>query len=455
MKNYASYVHGIAMAWFLSFAVMTAANATASSAVKKQEQVKAGVGQSTTLPREKEYHGAVAIANGEIITFKDLDERVRMTIFAMGHDVASTLKSKIYVEVLDEMIMEILKLQYVKKFLPNIESVIAQDVDESFQDIAKRNKMTTDEFTKIIAQQKISKSTILKQICTNLAWMEYIRARFAKSVNVSNSEIIKKHEEMRERRNQECFHVCRMFFPIADRQDEDKVLVHVNNVRNMLLGGANFATIAQQFSKGPEAIKGGNVGWVFGDQLSPEEAAVARKMEIGSHVVVRNNRGYVILLLSNRKGEGEPSVTTATIAQVVVPFSETNPLPEVVNQLLAYIREMKKTSRNCLDFMQKAKNSGFMGVSESISVPLGERLIPAMQNMLRKLKAGEMSEPIVSPRGIIVLCVLEKKNKTLEEPTIEEIRNRKTGEMFNIFSVREEQNLKDRATIKIFPPYAT
>jgi peptidyl-prolyl cis-trans isomerase SurA len=89
-------------------------------------------------------------------------------------------------KALDELIEERLKLQEAKK----LSVTVAQaDVDKVFADMAKRNKMSSEEFVRHIASQGASASVIKSRLKASLAWRDVVRRRYGHHINVSQGEI--------------------------------------------------------------------------------------------------------------------------------------------------------------------------------------------------------------------------------------------------------------------------
>jgi peptidyl-prolyl cis-trans isomerase SurA len=404
--------------------------------------------------QSKEYDGIVAVVNDDIITSRDLEERLALTLFSSGGEVAEELKSRILREVLKEMIQENLKWQCARKYAPKGGWVSEEAVKAAFSDIAKRNNLTYDEFCNLLKSKKINKDILLRQIRVSLSWIAYVNARFGKFINISESEMNRTMAEIKEKRDQESYYVHRMFFPVSDHKNEGEVSARVGNINQMLAKGADFGSVARQFSKSPDANKGGEIGWVFQGQLSPEENTALSKMSIGGRVVVRNSRGYAILFLQDKKEAGLSTFTTLKIVQVVVPFSEPNPGKEVVDQLVGFALDLKKNSRNCHEFMKSAKESGFCGVSDPTAVVL-EGMRPEFRSIVSPLQTGDIGNPIATPNGIVVVCVLDRKTQKIPELTREEVMAQKTNERLSVFADREAQDLKKKSVITVSEKYGT
>ncbi|MBQ7673676.1 MAG: peptidylprolyl isomerase [Alphaproteobacteria bacterium] len=416
--------------------------------------VDGAVSSSNSSNVAKEYTGIISRVNDAIITNEDLKEAVRLMELLMMTQPETSQRQKFIEEVLKEKINEQIKNQYLEKIasMQKIKWFSKKEIDATFDDVAKRYKMDAKAFEKFLANKNIKKSTVIKKIETDVAWVAYINARYRKDVNISDTEAKKAVIEIEEKMTQESFFVCRMFFPVDNKSDDKSVLSHANNILQMLKRGADFSSIARQFSKSGDAKNGGMLGWIFDGQLSDAEMKALREMSVGSYKIVRNDRGYALLLLRDKKAAGPRTYSDIKFKQVIYPF-EKRPDTEGMKHLLEFISDMQKSSKNCHEFMKKAQESGVMGVSDEVAGTL-ENMIPEYRSVIASIRIGGMSEPIITDNGVIVVCLLSKDTKVLPIPTADEIRQRKINERLSALSERELRNLIKKASIVVKGNYS-
>ena len=398
------------------------------------------------------YEGVVAIVNDELITEFDLESRINLALFALGNNINQQMKERITRDVLTEMIIERLKWTCCKKYEQKEPWVSQEEVEEYFVNVAKQRGISPEELENQMRSRGISKEIFLEQIKIDLSWREYIRARYGKNANVSDVELKTLMRDMKDRVNQPSYYVLKMFFPVNNQNEQKKVEERVQKISGMLSQGANFGALARQFSKGSAASNGGDLGWVFKSQVSQEEYNALSQMTAGSHRVVRTARGYSILLLRDKREAGLGSFTTIEFRQVVVPFGEAK-TPESERDITEYATKLKNDAAgNCYTFLKLAKESDFMGISDTTQAVL-ESINPAFRKIIGNTPAGGISAPIKTDEGLIFFCVLNKRSEQIKEPTKDDIKNQKIAERLETFSERELQNLKKAGEIELSEKY--
>lgn len=385
------------------------------------------------------YEGIVAIVNGNIITSLDLDDQVKIAMLVSGMNDSAELR----VEILRSMITEEIKWGLLKKFAGKMDWVSEKDVEAYFANIAKRNNMNSESFSKLLASKGINLKAFKHSIRVNLSWIEYVKARYGKNVNVTERELVDTLNSIKENKKKESFLVSRMFFPVTDSSSVKAVRDRVYTINNMLAQNSRFGELARKFSKSPDAGNGGNLGWIYEKQLSREEYSALKSMRVGESRVVQNSKGFCILLLRDKKEEGKDSITRLRIIQVGVPR------PEYVNgqDTLSLINQLKERYPNAKAFIDQARTIGCL-VSDPLSGVV-EDMAPEVRKAVEHCPVNGLSRVVSNERAFFVFCVLDRREEKVPEPTLDDIRNQKINEKFSIFSDKEFFELKKWADIEI------
>jgi len=194
----------------------------------------------------------------------------------------------------------------------------------------------------------------------------------------------------------------------ASPMDESDVLAEANDLRREALAGSDFAQLATDYSEGPEASKGGDIGALVPKaSLPPELAEVAFSLKPGEiSSPFSDSKGINLIKLEERKKEG--GVEKVRFRRIFLPVS---PSAETLSQLQTQIMDVSaKTSKISL---QAAAQQAGLEVKETGILYKGESspALPAEESIRDfgfKNKVGTISKPIETEKAWYILEVAEK-----------------------------------------------
>lgn len=96
-----------------------------------------------------------------------------------------------------------------------------------------------------------------------------------------------------------------------------KAKMQVDSIMERIRKGENFAALAREYSKGPSAALGGDLGFSAKNALSDEYGEAAFSLPIGGTKLIRTQQGYRIIKVTDRKDEG-----TATLEESQEPLTK-------------------------------------------------------------------------------------------------------------------------------------
>jgi len=96
-----------------------------------------------------------------------------------------------------------------------------------------------------------------------------------------------------------------VIYPVISDKDKLETKEKLENIRNRILKGENFSTLAVLYSEDPgSALKGGELGFFSRNDMVPEFSGVAFKLKEGEiSPIVETDFGYHIIQLIERRGE--------------------------------------------------------------------------------------------------------------------------------------------------------
>jgi peptidyl-prolyl cis-trans isomerase SurA len=121
----------------------------------------------------------VVVANGSPITELDIQQRTKLV-------ATSTHKPPTRQEIINDLIDDRLKISKAKVY--GLE-VTDAEVDGAFENMAKRQRITPQQFTQVLDRAGISANSVKARIRAELTWSQLIRGKFGASLQVGESDI--------------------------------------------------------------------------------------------------------------------------------------------------------------------------------------------------------------------------------------------------------------------------
>jgi peptidyl-prolyl cis-trans isomerase SurA len=126
----------------------------------------------------------VVVVNGDPVTAYDIEQRIKLI-------QVSTQRTPSRQETIDELIDEKLKIQLLRRY--SIEGVDT-DVDNAYANMARRMRMTSQQFTDQLGKSGIAPGTLKSRIKADLTWSQVVRGRYQTSMQISEKDILARLE---------------------------------------------------------------------------------------------------------------------------------------------------------------------------------------------------------------------------------------------------------------------
>lgn len=273
----------------------------------------------------------VAVVNGEMITLSELNNNLETVLQAQAinkrPDSQDADVQELRRQVLDKMIDNILLEEQAKRF--EIE-VSQKDVQEYIDDFMQRNKLSREHLQEYLRLQGQNMEEYKAKIQGLLLRNRLITAMVTRKAVVTDEEI---EEYYRKHKNELAsgslvssepggLHLRMIVFDSPQLAQE---------VREKIASGEfTFAQAARQYSVGPAADQGGDLGSVQIPDLVPELKAVASNLPPGQLSKPFSLSGKTALIVLQQEGEA-PAPAPGSVP----------PLEEVREQIRAILEEPK------------------------------------------------------------------------------------------------------------------
>ncbi|SDC18969.1 peptidylprolyl isomerase [Ruegeria marina] len=340
---------------------------------------------ATTLPAQSLFSPAMRVNQG-IITHFELEQRIRlMEVLRIPGDPEQDARRA--------LIEEKLKMQAVEE--AGIE-VPPEDVQLGIDDFASRTRLSTEEFLAALQDEGVSAETVRDFVRNQLAWRDYISARYLAQARPTEDEINRALGLAGGGGLQVL--LSEIIIPITP-QTVDQVDDLAAQISELTSYDA-FASAAVQFSAADTRSQGGQMPWMPLAQLPPAFQPVILALEPGevSSPITLPNAVALFQMRGLREAPvGTPSYASIEYAAYAIAGGRS---PET----LKAAAELQQSVDTCDDLYGVAKGQP-VEVLDRVSAKPGE--IPQdIALELAKLDPGETSIAVTRNNGQTLLFLM-------------------------------------------------
>lgn len=185
-------------------------------------------------------------------------------------------------ETLDRLIDEELLSQLLSK---SKITVSEDDLARAIANILHQNHMTIEALRAEVQAKGMSYDEYKKQVEKEIRKIKFINQVIGPQVKISDQDLRDYYQRNQERfRGGEQAHIAEIAIPLVgveSQSEMDKLGETALNISNQARHGGNFAALAREHSKGPNASSGGDIGMVNLKDLPFEVSQTIKGMRIG------------------------------------------------------------------------------------------------------------------------------------------------------------------------------
>lgn len=221
----------------------------------------------------------VAVVNDSIITLSELNAASSAAIDTIGGAEKKDAKKIIELKsrILDGLIEQKLVKQAADK--AGIE-VSEREIDNAVEDVRRQNNMTQERLLLALAQSGLTYREYREQLKEQIRQVKFVGKEFRSKISVEDSEI---EEYYRQNKSEflapASYRINLIFIPTGDKPSKHEEKVRA--VESGIKAGTDFKELAIDYSKGPSAASGGDMGWLQPGEISKALETAALKLKPG------------------------------------------------------------------------------------------------------------------------------------------------------------------------------
>jgi len=369
----------------------------------------------------QEENRIAAVVNNDIISIEDLSSRVSLLLASSNIADTPDNRQRLQPRVLHQMIDEKLEVQEARRL--NV-TVTKEEVDNAITGIEQRNNMPKGGLDGFLKRAGIPRTTLTNELTAEIAWSKVVQNQLSEDVSVSDEEINEAMAQIKQDAGQPQSHVAEIYLAV-DNPSQDQDVEHLaNQLIQQIRAGANFSSVAQQFSQSPSSAAGGDVGWVTPSQLPPLLGEALSKMNPGQmSYPLRTPGGYYILYMIDRRilGQVNPEDVHLDLTQVVFPLPSTAGTAQE-QRVMAEAQQVSDAAKSCGELAKLGRDHNPPLTTRDGDVTAAQ-LPSDIRPEILQLKLAEASKPLrlSTMPAVAVFMVCSRKEPSTGMPTREQV----------------------------------
>lgn len=376
----------------------------------------------------QEVQRIAAIVNDDVISGYDLERRVELVIRSTRMPDTAEVRRQLRAKVLENLIDEKLQLQAADRL--NIQ-VTERDMEAAIASLERQNDVPRGRFDEFIRHLGIDRDSLMQQIRARIAWNKVLARKLSP---IPEEEVDEAMREMAAEVGKPEYRISEIYIPInvADRESEARATAA--ELYRQINGGVPFPAAAREFSSGVTAARGGQVGWVKPDQLSPEIGQALAELQVGEvSPPIRTPIGYYLIKLHERRRfmATDPSEIRVDLRQVMfgVPEGATQSQIDAARRRAS---DFTDAAADCGELEQAATRSDGADYLDLGMIGLTQLATP-VRSAVETVPVNSFSEPLVVPAGVVLFMVCDRQQPTNDgldrEAVIEELMQKRLSQI--------------------------
>lgn len=401
----------------------------------------------------------VAVVNTDVITLKELDDRVRMVEQRLKRQNTQMPPREILQrQLLERLIVTRAQMQMARDSGIRVDDIM---LDRAVSRIAEQNQLSLQTFRDQLERDGLSFARFREEIREEITLQRLREREVDNKLQIGESEVDNylaasagKNDAGLQEINlaQILVRVPENASPqqIADRRKRAETAIA------QLKSGADFAKTAASFSDAGDALSGGDLGWRSVSRLPQLFVDAVEKINEGEIApLVRSANGFHVLRLNGRriatlaKGASGTMVQQTRARHILIKVNQIVSSTEARRKLAELRERLVNKAAKFEDLARLYSNDGSASKGGDLGWIYPGDTVPEFERAMNALSPGEVSQPIESPFGFHLIEALERKTEEVSRErqrlmARQSLREQKLDEAYEDWL----RQLRDRAYVE-------
>lgn len=394
----------------------------------------------------------IAVVNDEVITMRELEERVRIVTGQLKRqDISLPPPDVLQTQVLERVIIDRAQMLFSRENGIRIDDV---QLDRAVARIAEENRMTLVQFRDTLEKDGVPFNRFREDIRVEILINRLRQSEIDGKVVISEGEIDNFLAQNKPSDTAQELNLGHILVRVPENASPEQIEARRKRAMEALAqikSGTDFARVAVSFSEAPEALTGGALGFRKQENLPQLFVdAIAGLAKGGVSDLVKSANGFHILKLIDQRGAGSaPVVKQTRVRHILIRPSELVSQDQARRRLLDLRERIINKAATFEELARQNSADGSASKGGDLGVVFPGDTVPEFERAMDELKIGEVGQPVQTQFGWHLLEVTERSNAELSTERQRKIardalRERKVDEAYQEWL----RQLRDRTFVE-------
>jgi peptidyl-prolyl cis-trans isomerase SurA len=353
-----------------------------------------------------------AVVNDDVITELDVFARLRAAMLTARLQDTPETRQRLLPTVMRALIDDHLKLQEAKA-----QGVTVGDgeVNSRIASLAQRNNMSVQDFESMLNANGILVSVLADQIRADISWARLVQRKLRSTIRITDAEINEAMARAKSARGQTEYRLSEIFQAVDSPKDGPAIQQSAQRLLEQLQSGADFGSLAQEFSQDTSAANGGDVGWVRPDETDPAIGRALEQLGNGPDAKgkilgpIQGTGGYYLVQVTDVRQAGDSDTAPGIVHMVRLLWPLT---PNAADAEVKAAQEQAdafsgKAAHSCEEFERMAQDAAPAVFTDLGRIPVSE-MPPEIRTMVMNQQVGAPSDAIRGDGGVAIFVVCDR-----------------------------------------------
>ena len=395
------------------------------------------------------------VVDQDVIMQSEIDERMKAIKAQIAADPQTRAPSDdvLREQIIERLILENLQLQTADRAGIRISD---DELNEALSGIASQNQMTLTQFRVALANDGVSWAAMREQVRREFAISRVQQGVMRRRIEVTEQEIDNfLATEVGESVTSDEYrlgHILITLPPNPSAQDIRTTRDKADSISTRLQEGADFGSLAIEFSEDQNALEGGDMGWRKPAQLPSMFSDLVADMKAGDiKGPIKSGRGFHLIKVMDKRGAtSEGQIEQTQVRHVLIQPNEIRTGGEC-QDLAISLREEIVEGRDFADVAKlysddpgSALGGGDLGWSRA------GVFVPEFESTMKAMDINELSEVFKTAHGYHFLEVTGRRIEDFSERfKMGQAENYLRNQKFDEELANWQREIRDNAFVEI------